>query len=157
MPANVVPEIDICRGDFDVAAVLAGARDNSVDVGAIVSFTGLCRSEGGQLAALELEHYPAMAKNELTAIAERALEKWPLTYLHIAHRYGEIAPGENIVLVVAAASHRAEAFQAAEFIMDFLKTSAPFWKKEHRVDGAEGDWVEAKTSDDVARERWTGK
>lgn len=150
----VVPEIDIRCDDFDITAVLDAARDKGVDVGAIVSFTGLCRSDNGRLAALELEHYPAMAKSELTAIAESAMEKWPLTYLHIAHRHGKIAPGENIVLVVTAAGHRAEAFQAAEFVMDFLKTSAPFWKKEHCIDGTEGNWVEARTSDDAARERW---
>jgi molybdopterin synthase catalytic subunit len=103
---------------------------------------------------LELEHYPGMAEAEIARIAGEASERWPLTGLTAIHRYGRIQPGENIVLVLAASSHREAAFQGASFLMDYLKTRAPFWKKEHRVDGSSGDWVEAKSSDKTAAERW---
>ncbi|GGH25182.1 molybdenum cofactor biosynthesis protein MoaE [Alsobacter metallidurans] len=139
---------------FDVAAELAGIAAGRTDVGAVVSFTGLCRAEGGALAALELEHYPGMAEEEMRRVAAEAAERWPLQGLVAIHRHGKIAPGEPIVLVVTASAHRAAAFEAAEFLMDYLKTRAPFWKKEHRVDGSQGDWVEAKDVDDKAAERW---
>ncbi len=114
----------------------------------------LCRDEGGTLAALELEHYPGMAEAEIARIAKQAIERWPVTGLTVIHRFGKIAPGENIVLVVASSAHRQAAFDAASFLMDFLKTRAPFWKKEHRKDGTTGEWVEAKDADDKAAERW---
>ena len=119
-----------------------------------MTFTGLCRDESGTLSALELEHYPGMAEAEISRIARQAVQRWPVTGLTVIHRHGRIAPGENIVLVVAASSHRQAAFEAADFMMDFLKTRAPFWKKEHRTDGSEGGWVEAKDADDAAAERW---
>ena len=100
-----------------------------------MTFSGLCRDEGGTLAALELEHYPGMAEAEITRIALEAAERWPVTGLTAIHRVGKIAPGENIVLVIAASPHRQAAFEAASFLMDFLKTDAPFWKKEHRSGG----------------------
>ena len=150
----IVPVIRVQRQDFDIAAENARLTEGRADVGAVVTFAGLCRDEGGTLAALELEHYPGMAEAEIGRIAEQAAERWPLTGLTVIHRHGKIAPGENIVLVVAASSHRQAAFEAADFLMDFLKTRAPFWKKEHLKDGSEGNWVEAKDADDAAAERW---
>lgn len=124
------------------------------DVGAVVSFTGLCRDEAGTLEALEIEHYPGMAEAELTRVAEEALRRWPCEAITLIHRYGLIRPGDPIVLVMTASRHRAAAFAAADFLMDYLKTRAPFWKKEHRRDGTT-QWVEAKSSDDAAAARWT--
>jgi molybdopterin synthase catalytic subunit len=120
-----------------------------------VSFSGICRgSEGGQqIAALTLEHYPEMAEAEIKRHADEAMSRWPLDGLTIVHRFGRIAPGENIVLVVTASKHRQAAFQAAEFLMDYLKTSAPFWKREESATGA--GWVEAREHDDAAAARWT--
>ena len=148
------PVIRVQREDFDIAAESARLTQGRNDVGAIVTFAGLCRDEGGALAALELEHYPGMAEAEITRIAKQAIERWPVTGLTVIHRFGKIAPGENIVLVVASSAHRQAAFDAASFLMDFLKTRAPFWKKEHRKDGTTGEWVEAKDADDKAAERW---
>jgi molybdopterin synthase catalytic subunit len=124
------------------------------DVGAIAAFHGLCRSENGRLAALELEHYPGMAEAEIERICHQAGKRWPLHAITVLHRHGLVKPGETIVLVLAASSHRAAAFAGAEFVMDFLKTSAPFWKKEHRADGVATDWVDAKEADDAATARW---
>ncbi|QGM44502.1 molybdenum cofactor biosynthesis protein MoaE [Methylocystis heyeri] len=152
MPA---PEVRVTSEPFDAAREEALLIEGRRDIGALVSFTGLCRDEAGTLDALELEHYPGMAEQEIAAVAGEALARWPLQGLTIIHRYGLIRPGEKIVLVVVAASHRGEAFQAAEFLMDFLKTRAPFWKKEHRADGRPGDWVEAKACDDEAADRWS--
>jgi molybdopterin synthase catalytic subunit len=148
------PVIRVQRDNFDAAAESARLTGDRTDVGAVVTFTGLCRDENGILSALELEHYPGMAEAEIGRIARQAAERWPLTGLTIIHRYGKIAPGENIVLVAAASSHRQASFEAADFLMDFLKTRAPFWKKEHRTDGSDGGWVEAKQADDTAAERW---
>lgn len=152
--AAVEPVVRVQADDFDIAAENARLTEGRADVGAVVTFTGLCRDEGGTLAALELEHYPGMAQAEIGRIAREAAERWPLTGLTVIHRHGKIAPGENIVLVVAASAHRQAAFEAADFMMDFLKTRAPFWKKEHRRDGTEGGWVEARDIDDKAAERW---
>lgn len=146
--------VRIQSADFDAAAEIAALTRGRTDIGAVVTFTGLCRDEGGRLAALELEHYPAMAEAEISRIAEDAAARWPLTGLTVIHRHGRIAPGANIVLVVTASSHRVAAFEAAEFLMDFLKTRAPFWKKEHLSAGGSGGWVEAKDHDDAAAERW---
>ena len=146
--------VRIQREDFDPAAEVAALTRGRTDIGAVVTFTGLCRAEGGKLEALELEHYPGMAEDEIARVAADALARWPLQGLVAIHRYGKIAPGENIVLVVTASPHRAAAFEAAEFLMDYLKTRAPFWKKEHNADGTSGDWVEAKDEDDRAAERW---
>ena len=154
MTAHAVPTVRIQAEDFDLTAEVARLTKGRHDVGAVVTFSGLCRDEAGALAALELEHYPGMAEAEIARIAQQALERWPLTGLTAIHRYGKIRPGENIVLVVATSSHRHAAFEAASFLMDFLKSRAPFWKKEHRVDGSEGSWVDAKESDEVASARW---
>ena len=148
------PIVRIQSEDFDVAAELAALCRGRADVGAVVTFTGLCRDEGGRLAALELEHYPGMAETEIRRVAEEAGRRWPLTGLVAIHRYGRIAPGGNIVLVVTASAHRHAAFQGAEFLMDYMKTRAPFWKREHLRDGTAGDWVEAKRDDDRSAERW---
>ncbi|MBT1155124.1 molybdenum cofactor biosynthesis protein MoaE [Aminobacter anthyllidis] len=154
MTVAVVPMVRIQAADFDVAAEIALLTQGRVDVGAVVTFTGLCRDEAGSLAALELEHYPGMAEAEITRIANEAIERWPLAGITAIHRFGRIKPGENIVLVVAGSKHRQAAFEAASFLMDYLKSRAPFWKKEHRIDGSEGGWVDAKESDEAAAARW---
>lgn len=140
--------------DFDPARESALLTDGRLDVGALVTFTGLCRDESGRLAALELEHFPGMAEAQLTQIAQDALARWPLTGLTVLHRHGRIVPGENIVFVAAASSHRQAAFEAADFLMDFLKSRAPFWKKEIPVSGTGGDWVDARDSDEARLARW---
>jgi molybdopterin synthase catalytic subunit len=139
---------------FDAGAEASALTQGRTDIGAVVSFVGLCRDEARTLAALELEHYPGMAEAELTRIAEEAESRWSLLGLTIVHRSGKILPGEPIVLVLCASAHRQAAFSAADFLMDFLKSRAPFWKKEHRADGTPGLWVEAKDSDEAALERW---
>jgi molybdopterin synthase catalytic subunit len=154
MSAHVVPLVRIQADDFDTAAEIARLTHGRRDVGAVVTFTGLCRDEDGRLAALELEHYPAMAEAEIARIAAEAMERWPLTGASVIHRHGRIAPGENIVLVVTASTHRHAAFEAASFLMDYLKSRAPFWKKEHRKDGGEGGWVDARAIDEAAAKRW---
>jgi len=146
--------IRIQREDFDLNAEIAALTTGRSDIGAIVSFAGLCRDEGGRLAALELEHYPGMAEAEIGRVAQEAAGRWPLLGLVAIHRYGLVKPGEQIVLVIAASSHRQPAFEAADFMMDYLKTRAPFWKREHLVDGTTGGWVEAKAVDDEAAARW---
>ncbi|MDQ2634019.1 MAG: molybdenum cofactor biosynthesis protein MoaE [Pseudomonadota bacterium] len=153
MAVPIVPVVRIQAADFDVATEI-GRVSEAGDVGAIVTFSGICRDEEGSLEALELEHYPGMAEAEIMRIAAQAVERWPLAGLTAIHRYGRIRPGGNIVLVVAASKHRQAAFEAAEFLMDYLKSQAPFWKKEHRADGAEGAWVDARESDDEAAARW---
>ncbi|MER8885679.1 molybdenum cofactor biosynthesis protein MoaE [Mesorhizobium sp. M0816] len=150
----VVPVVRIQAEDFDVAAEIARLTRGRNDIGAVVTFSGLCRDEQGRLSALELEHYPGMAEAEISRIAGEAIERWPLQGLTVIHRHGKIAPGENIVLVVAASAHRQAAFEAANFLMDYLKSRAPFWKKEHHSDGSEGGWVDAKEADDKAAGRW---
>ena len=151
LPATA--RVTIQAGPIDASAA-TGDASASGDVGAVVTFSGLCRDEGGRLAALEIEHYPGMAEAEIGRIAQQACERWPLTALHAVHRFGMVRPGETIVLVAAASAHRAAAFEAASFLMDYLKTEAPFWKREHLADGSVGPWVEAKESDEQARERW---
>lgn len=148
------PLVRVQAEDFDSAAESRRLTEGRRDVGAVVSFTGLCRDENGRLEALELEHYPGMAEAEIARIAAEAAERWPLTGLTVIHRYGRIAPGENIVLVVAASSHRRAAFESADFLMDFLKSRAPFWKKEHVSEKNSGDWVEAKAGDLEDMKRW---
>jgi molybdopterin synthase catalytic subunit len=139
---------------FDLAQEVKALAALGDDVGAVASFTGYCRSEGGRLAALELEHYPGMAEEEIGRVVQDAVTRWPLSGLTVIHRFGMMRPGDGIVLVVTASSHRTAAFEAAEFLMDYLKTRAPFWKKEHRADGSIGEWVEAKDFDDKTAERW---
>jgi molybdopterin synthase catalytic subunit len=148
------PTIRVQREDFDPAAESQALSAGRKDIGALVSFVGLCRDEAGTLSALELEHYPGMAETEMTRIAELAIDRFSLLGLTAIHRFGRIEAGEQIVLVLAAAPHRQAAFDGANFVMDFLKTSAPFWKKEHAQDGTSGDWVAAKDADDTARDRW---
>ena len=151
---GLVPTVRVQTEPFDIEAEIARLSAGRSDVGAVVTFTGLCRDEGGTLATLELEHYPGMAEAEIGRIAGEACRQWPLQGLTVIHRYGLLEPGAQIVLVVTASAHREAAFDAASFLMDFLKTRAPFWKKEHRVDGTSGDWVEAKEADDEAVGRW---
>lgn len=152
--AAASPVIRVQREDFDLATETRLLTDGRHDIGAVVSFSGLCRDEGGRLDVLELEHYPGMAEAEMARIATLAIERFALIGLTAIHRFGRIAPGENIVLVVAASTHRQAAFDGANFMMDYLKTSAPFWKKEHAPDGQAGDWVSAKDADDAARDKW---
>lgn len=150
----MTPLVRIQREDFDIGAEMAALTAGNTNIGAVVSFAGLCRDESGRLAALELEHYPGMAEAEIARVAAEAAERWPLSGLVAIHRFGLIRPGEQIVLVIAASSHRREAFEAADFLMDYLKTRAPFWKREHLADGTLGGWVEAKADDDDAAQRW---
>ncbi len=152
--AAVVPTVRIQADDFDIAAEISKLTEGGADIGAVVTFSGLCRDEAGTLAALELEHYPGMAEAEITRIVAEALDRWPLLGLTAIHRHGKVRPGENIVLVVAASVHRQAAFEAANFLMDYLKSRAPFWKKEHHADGSEGGWVDAKETDHEAASRW---
>lgn len=154
MAAAPVPVVRVQADEFDIAAEIAAIGAGRADIGAIVTFTGLCRDEGGRLAALELEHYPGMAEAEISRIATEAAGRWPLQGITVIHRHGRIVPGDNIVLVVAASAHRQAAFEAANFLMDYLKSRAPFWKKEHQADGSEGGWVEAREADDEAAARW---
>lgn len=142
------------KEDFSVDAEMQALTRMDQDIGAIVSFTGICRSENGTLSALELEHYPSMAEAEIKRIGEEAIQRWALKGMVVIHRYGKIKPGENIVLVLAASPHRQSAFDGANFMMDFLKTRAPFWKKEHLADGSTGAWVDAKDDDDEAMKKW---
>ncbi|MUZ71462.1 molybdopterin synthase catalytic subunit [Agrobacterium vitis] len=151
----VSPVIRVQKDEFDAAAEAALITTGRTDIGALVSFVGLCRDEQGRLNALELEHYPGMAEAEMNRIATLAIERFDLMALTVLHRYGKIAAGEQIVLVIAASSHRQAAFDGANFVMDFLKTAAPFWKKEHGKDGTSGGWVAARDADDAARDRWT--
>lgn len=148
-------EVRIQGADFDAAAETARLTDRLPDVGAVVTFTGVCRADGDRLAALELEHYPGMAEAEIRRICAEAASRWPVLALSAIHRVGVIKPGEKIVLVVAASAHRQPAFDAAGFVMDFLKSRAPFWKKEHLADGTAGNWVDAKESDEAALTRWS--
>lgn len=145
----------ITEGPLDLAAEIEAVQAGRTDIGAVVSFTGICRDEAGRLDALELEHYPGMAEKEIARIADLAAERWDIAALTIVHRHGRVRPGEIIVVVIAASIHRHAAFEAAEFVMDFLKTHAPFWKKEHASDGTPLGWVAAKSSDDQAESRWT--
>lgn len=151
---TIAPLIRVQAQDFDIRAEIDALTGGRHDIGAVVTFTGLCRDEQGTLSALELEHYPGMAEAEMRRIGRSAIERFALLGLTAIHRYGRIAPGENIVLVVATAPHRQAAFDGANFMMDFLKTAAPFWKKEHGTNGSAGDWVAAKDADDRAREKW---
>lgn len=128
--------------DFDAARETATLTEGRNNVGAVASFIGLVRGEDERLEALELEHYPGMAEDQLTKIAQEARDRWPLDTVCVIHRYGKIEVGGQIVLVIATSRHRDAAFDAARHIMDYLKTEAPFWKKEHPKDGQTGTWVE---------------
>ncbi|MEM9734336.1 MAG: molybdenum cofactor biosynthesis protein MoaE [Pseudomonadota bacterium] len=148
------PTIRVQAQDFDLAAETHLLTEGRYDVGAVASFVGLCRGEGDTLTALELEHYPGMAEKQISTAAEQACTRWPVDGLTVIHRYGKLYPGDQIVMVVATSRHRDAAFDAARFVMDYLKTDAPFWKKEHRKDGQAASWVDARDSDDAARKRW---
>jgi molybdopterin synthase catalytic subunit len=148
------PNIRVQRATFDLSEESRLLTAGRTDIGAVVAFTGFCRDEDETLAALELEHYPGMAEEEISRIAAEAAGRWPLLGLTIVHRTGRLLPGEPIVLVLAASEHRQAAFEAASFLMDFLKTRAPFWKKEHLSDGSAGEWVPAKQADDQAAGKW---
>ena len=146
--------IRLQREEFDAAAEATALTRGRTDIGALVTFTGICRgAESGEpIAALNLEHYPGMAEAEITRHVEEAKSRWPLLGVTVIHRHGRIAPGENIVLVVTASSHREAAFAAAEFLMDYLKTRAPFWKQVESKSGK--TWVDAQGADDAAAARW---
>jgi molybdopterin synthase catalytic subunit len=147
-------KVRLQRENFDAAAEAAALSQGRTDIGALVTFAGICRGAeaGAPITALMLEHYPGMAEAEIMRHVEEAKARWPLLGVTVIHRYGRIEPGENIVLVVTASSHRQAAFAAAEFLMDYLKTRAPFWKQ---VECAAGKtWVEARETDDCAAERW---
>jgi molybdopterin synthase catalytic subunit len=152
---TAIVTVRIQEADFDIGREIAAMTSARTDIGAVVSFSGICRgSENGEnIAALTLEHYPGMAEAEIMRHAETAMARWPLTGLTVIHRVGRIKPGENIVLVLTASAHRQAAFQAAEFLMDYLKANAPFWKREESAAGT--SWVEAHSHDDAAAARWT--
>jgi len=141
--------------DFDVGAEIAGLKAGRTDIGAIVSFTGTVRDADGTVREMTLEHYPGMTETELEKIEAETHTRWKLQASLIVHRVGALKPGDNIVLVITASAHRDAAFDAAKFLMDYLKTSAPFWKRESGPSGSR--WVEAKTSDDDAATRWTAR
>jgi molybdopterin synthase catalytic subunit len=147
--------IRVQEADFDVAREIAALTKSRTDIGAVVTFSGICRGAEGDeaIAALTLEHYPGMAETEIARHAEEAVSRWPLTGLTVIHRVGRITPGGNIVLVVTASAHRQAAFEAAEFLMDYLKAHAPFWKREEGAAGAK--WVDVHDRDDQAAGRWT--
>jgi molybdopterin synthase catalytic subunit len=144
--------IRVQQQDFDIVAEIARLKAGRTDIGAIVTFTGTVRDQAGAVEEMTLEHYPGMTERELERIEAEACAKWPLQASLIVHRYGTLQPGDNIVLVVTASEHRDAAFDAAKFLMDYLKTSAPFWKRETGPGG--GRWVEASTGDDNATARW---
>ena len=137
---------------FDMGHEVQAFTDSVRGAGAVVTFSGLVRDEGGTLSAMEIEHYPGMTEKALAAIREEAMTRWSLTDALIIHRHGPLRPGEQIMMVATAARHRGDAFQAAEFLMDFLKSRAPFWKKE--TAGDESAWVAAKDTDEDALDRW---
>ncbi len=141
--------------DFNISDEIARLRGENKNIGAIVTFTGTVRELAGEqkITAMSLEHYPGMTEKQLTEINEEAHKRWPLLGTTIIHRYGDLKPGDNIVLVITLSTHRRAAFEAAEFLMDFLKTKAPFWKKEQPGNG-EADWVDARDQDEDALTRW---
>ncbi|TQK08192.1 molybdopterin synthase catalytic subunit MoaE [Herbaspirillum sp. SJZ107] len=151
---GVFTEVRVQAGDFDLGAEVARLRAGDPRIGAVVSFVGTVRdmNDGDQVAELELEHYPGMTERSLEDIVEQARARWPLYGALVVHRIGPMKPQEQIVLVAASAAHRGEAFAACEFIMDYLKTDAPFWKKEQTPSGAR--WVDARSSDDTAKAKW---
>jgi molybdopterin synthase catalytic subunit len=150
---NPAIHVLIQAGVIDTQNLTASFEKSNLNIGAMASFTGFCRDEGGVLNALELEHYPGMAEAKLNEIASQAVARFELDALTVVHRYGKMVPGDVIVFVAASSRHRDAAFDGARFVMDYLKTDAPFWKKEHRKDGSP-NWVSAKDADDSAKARW---
>lgn len=145
-------DIRVQAGDFDPGIEIERLHAGRDDIGAVASFVGLVR--GGKIAAMTLEHYPGMTERQLRAVADDAVARWPLQGVVVVHRFGRLTAGERIVLVAVASSHRAAAFEACAFLMDWLKTRAPFWKREETADGSR--WVEARAADDAAAARWGG-
>ncbi len=146
--------IRVQEQDFDIGAEMGALRKDRTDIGAIVAFAGLVRdhASGGAITAMTLEHYPGMTEKELARIEAEARARWPLIDCLIVHRIGRLLPGDNIVLVITMSAHREAAFEAAQFLMDWLKTNAPFWKAEQR--GGSEHWVQAREADDAAAARW---
>lgn len=146
--------VRVQAGDFDLSAEMAALRSQDPRVGAVVSFLGTVRdmNEGAQVAEMELEHYPGMTEQSIERIVAQARARWPLYGALVVHRVGPLKPMDQIVLVACSAAHRGEAFAACEFIIDYLKTEAPFWKKEQTPDGAR--WVDARVTDDTALDKW---
>jgi molybdopterin synthase catalytic subunit len=149
-------QVRVHEADFDVGAEISELRKAEQNIGAVVSFVGQVRdmNEGDSISQMTLEHYPGMTEKALEAIAAQAKQRWDIVDVLIIHRIGELKPKDQIVLVAISSAHRGEAFKACEFVMDFLKTEAPFWKKEVMTSG-ESRWVEAKHTDDDAKERWS--
>ena len=147
--------VRVQTGDFDPGVEMAAMRLGNPKIGAIASFVGIVRdlNEGSDVAELTLEHYPGMTEKALEKIVADARARWDIYDALVVHRVGTLRPSDQIVLVVVASAHRGEAFQACEFLMDYLKTRAPFWKKEKTPDGTR--WVDARTADDAAAERWS--
>lgn len=152
MPARVTIQHD----DFDLGSEVAALRAGDAAVGAVASFIGTVRDRNGggagEVAAMELEHYPGMTEKAIEAMIDEALRRFDIRAARVVHRVGPLLPGDQIVLVAVSSAHRGQAFQACEFLMDYLKTQAPFWKKETTVAGSR--WVDARSSDDAALERW---
>ena len=150
-------EVRVQAADFDLSTEIAALRGQDGRIGAVVSFVGTVRdmNEGASVAEMELEHYPGMTEQAVSRIVEQARARWPLFGALVIHRVGPLKPAEQIVLVACSAAHRGEAFAACEFIIDYLKTEAPFWKKEQTPDGAR--WVDARATDDVALDKWTAR
>ena len=151
---KTMPTIRVQTEDFDVGAEMAALRAGNSKIGAVAAFVGLVRdvNDGAGVSTLTLEHYPAMTQKALVEIVDQAKTRWEVIDATVIHRVGQLMPTDQIVLVLVASGHRGDAFQACEYIMDFLKTSAPFWKKESTIDGDR--WVVARESDDAAASRW---
>lgn len=145
-------EVRVQRQDFDPGREIAALQDDSGDAGAIASFVGMVRGDGG-LLSMTLDYYPGMCESEIAAHAAEARKRWPILGLRIVHRIGRLVPGDRIVFVGVASQHRQAAFEAAEFLMDYLKTRAPFWKLEQR--GKTETWVAARSEDDASAKRWS--
>jgi molybdopterin synthase catalytic subunit len=153
--SGINPRIGVQEVPFDLGGEVAALTAGRADIGGLASFLGLCRADDG-LAALVLEHYPGMTERAIRSMAEEACARWPLTGCTVIHRHGRLAPGEPIVLVLTASAHRAAALESCAFLIDWLKTSAPFWKREEFADGRPPRWVEAKAEDELAAARWAG-
>jgi molybdopterin synthase catalytic subunit len=156
--ALVSPRVRVQREDFDLGREVAALRAGDARIGAVASFIGTVRDRSGgdgpaDTTRMELEHYPGMTEAAIEAMIDAARTRFDLLGVRVVHRIGALAPGEQIVLVVCASAHRGDAFAACEFLMDYLKTQAPFWKKEHRPDGS-AQWVDARVADDAALARW---
>ena len=147
-----MPRVTVAPEPFDYGAECAAFAAAQGSSGAVVTFLGLVRSEGGRLTGMEIEHYPGMTERAIAGMLDQAMARWPLDDAMVIHRHGRLAPGEAIMMVATASRHRVAAFHAAEFLMDYLKSRAPFWKKEFGPESAE--WVAAKDADEAALTRW---